>query len=139
MSEQDKKEPVKIEATVPTGMTSARFIAKLGSGTAADELFGSFVKVADEVRATGNPGTVTLTLKVAIINQAQGLVGIEETIGVKLPMTKPLGALVYVDNGQAYTQDPNQATMNGIEAFDGGVAVKTFDDLDTATVKAGQQ
>jgi len=89
-------------------MNALEVLNRLGGGHAPDKLAAAILRVAEEVRATGNTGKVTLTLSVS---QPPGgdpaLVTVQDSIGVTLPKDdSSLGAFFFAVDGELHTRDP---------------------------------
>lgn len=93
-------------------------ISRIGQGRLIERLAESLSAVADEVVATGKPGTVTLTLKVTTTEAGDAMVQVTEQIARKPPTRAARGAFLYSVDGELYAQDPRQPTMPGFRAVE---------------------
>jgi len=87
-------------------------IQRLGSGHTLEDLYDALTTTAQEVVATGKPGTVTLTLKVSNKGQGNPLVIVEETVARTSPRKDPRGAIFYALDGALHREDPRQVRMD---------------------------
>lgn len=89
-------------------MNALAILQRLASGRLVEELAEALTVTAQEVVATGKPGTVTLTLKVSTKGQGNPLVVVEETIARAAPRRDPRGAIFYAIDGGLHRDDPRQ-------------------------------
>lgn len=99
-------------------MDALSTLQRLGGGTLIERLHEALVATAQEVVETGNPGTVTLTLRITTQEQGHPLVAIIETIGRSVPKRKPRGTFMYAVDGGLYREDPRQPEMPGLRSVD---------------------
>ena len=92
-------------------MDGLGIIRRLGSGYLIEQLAEALATTAEEVVATGRPGTVTLTLKISTENQGDPMVIVRETIGRKAPCRDPKGAYFFALDGDLHHDDPRQTRM----------------------------
>jgi hypothetical protein len=93
-------------------MDGLAILQKLGGGRLIDEMADALIKTADEVVATGKPGTVTITLKVSNKGIGDEFVMIEEQTARSSPKREPRGAYFYALDGQLYRDDPRQTRLD---------------------------
>lgn len=86
-------------------------LQRLGNGRLLEELAVALSSVCDEVVATGKPGQVTLTLKIATREQHDPMIAIAETITRKPPTRAPRGTYLYAVEGWLYSRDPRQTEL----------------------------
>ncbi len=86
-------------------------LQRLGSGRLIEDLAAALTVTAEEVVATGKPGTVTLTLKVSTISQGNPLVMVDEQLSRSAPKKDPKGAAFYAVDGTLHREDPRQMVM----------------------------
>jgi hypothetical protein len=87
-------------------------IQRLGSGHTLEDLCDALTATAQEVVATGKPGTITLTLKVSNKGQGNPLVIVEETVARTSPKKDPKGAIFFALDGALHREDPRQTRMD---------------------------
>ncbi len=92
-------------------MDALAVLQRLGTGRLLEELHEALVTTAEEVVATGKPGTVTLTLKVSNNSQGDAMVMVRETVSRSAPKRDPRGAMFYALDGALHREDPRQAVM----------------------------
>lgn len=92
-------------------MDALGVLQRLGSGKLLDELHEALVTTAQEVVETGNPGAVTLKLRISTRGQGNALITVEESVGRTPPVRAPKGAILWALDGDLYGQDPRQMKM----------------------------
>ena len=86
-------------------------LQRLGQGRLIEELHQALVATAEEVRETGKPGAVTLTLKVSNAAQGEPMMVITDQITRKSPSKAPRSAFLYAVDGELHREDPRQTRM----------------------------
>ena len=92
-------------------MDALAVVQRLGSGRLLDELREALAATAEEVVATGKPGTVTVTLKVSNKGQGDPLVMVDEVVSRASPKRDPRGAYFFALDGELHREDPRQQVM----------------------------
>lgn len=93
-------------------MDGLAILQRLGRGTVIPDLTDALNKTAEEVVATGKPGTVTLTLKVSTKSIGDPFVAIEESIARSAPKKDPRGAFFFAVEGGLHREDPRQSQID---------------------------
>lgn len=92
-------------------MDTLAALQRLGGGYLMDELHEALVKTAEEVVATGKPGTITLTLNVSTKSQGNPMITVDEKVSRSAPKKDPRGAFFFAVDGGLFKEDPRQAKM----------------------------
>ncbi|HEX3539617.1 MAG TPA: hypothetical protein VHT75_04160 [Acidimicrobiales bacterium] len=88
------------------------FLAEVNGGLTHHELSEQFNELILAVSATGKVGTLTLTLKVAPEDDADGMVRITDNVTVKIPEGKRPNTLWYVtEDGNLSRHNPAQTRL----------------------------
>ena len=90
-------------------MDALAVLQRLGSGRLIEQLYEAIEATAQEVVATGKPGTVTLTLKISTREQGDVMVIVDETVSRSSPKRDPKGAFFWALDGMLHREDPRQA------------------------------
>ena len=104
-------------------MDALAVLQRLGSGRLMEELHKALTQTAAEVVETGNPGTVTLALRITTKGQGNPMVVIDESVGRTPPKKAAQGAILWALEGQLHSQDPRQARME-FRAVDTETAIR---------------
>lgn len=83
-------------------------LRRLGRGETLHDLAAALTSVATEVVETGQPGSVTLTLKLSTREQGDTMVQIAESITRKTPTPVSRGQFLFAVEGWLYSEDPRQ-------------------------------
>lgn len=92
-------------------MDALATLQRLGQGRLIDKLAEAIASTADEVVRTGNPGEVSLKLKLTNHGPGDVMVTVEETLGRRPPSEPARGAVFVSVNGQLWKEDPRQGSM----------------------------
>lgn len=87
-------------------------LQRLGQGHLLEELHEALNKVAEEVVETGNPGAVTITLKILTQSQGNPMIIIAESVKRTPPASTPKGAAFFALDGELHKEDPRQIKMD---------------------------
>jgi hypothetical protein len=93
-------------------MDALAILQRLAGGYLIEELAAALTVTAEEVVATGKPGTVTLSLKVSTRNQGDPLIVVEEQIARAAPKKDAKAAFFYALDGDLHRDDPRQARLD---------------------------
>lgn len=86
-------------------------LKRLGRGQMLEQLAIALASVATEVVETGQPGEVTLKLKLTTREQGDAMITIAETIARKTPTPASRGQYLYSVEGWLYDVDPRQERL----------------------------
>ena len=90
-------------------MDALNVLQRLGRGHLIDELHAAILAVAEEVVATGQPGAVTVTLRISHdAKYDPALVIIAEEVKRTPPKGAAKGAMFYALEGLLHDRDPRQ-------------------------------
>lgn len=92
-------------------MDTLDILRRLGRGQMLEELANALSSVATEVVETGQPGEVTLKLKLTTREQGDAMITINETITRKTPTPASRGQFLYSVEGWLYSADPRQERL----------------------------
>ena len=92
-------------------MDARSVIERLGGGHFMDALEEAMLRVSEDVLRTGNPGAVTVTLKITQAQPDEPAVIVQEAIKRTMPSQKPRGAIYYAHEGSLHAKDPRQVEM----------------------------
>lgn len=92
-------------------MDALGILQRLGAGRLLAELGEALAVTAEEVVATGKPGTVTVSLKVSTKSQGDPLIIVDEIVSRASPRRDPRGAYFFALDGGLYKDDPRQTHM----------------------------
>lgn len=93
-------------------MDALAILQRLAGGNLIREVVDALATTAEEVVATGKPGTVTLTLKVSTKNQGDPFVIVEETLARAAPKKDARGAYFFAVDGELHRDDPRQTRID---------------------------
>lgn len=86
-------------------------VQRLGAGHFLDDLNDALAATADEVVATGKPGTVTIKLTVSTKSPGDPMVMVDEAVSRASPKKDAKGALFFAVAGALHREDPRQVRM----------------------------
>lgn len=86
-------------------------LRRLGRGETLHDLAAALTSVATEVVETGQPGEVTLKLKLTTREQGDTMVQISDSITRKTPTPASRGQYLFAYQGWLYSEDPQQAKL----------------------------
>lgn len=118
-------------------MDSIAILQRLGGGLLLEELREALIATAEEVVATGKPGSVTLTLKISTKSQFDPFIAIDETLQRKPPGKDARGAWVYALDGDFHRDDPRQTRLDFREIDRETGEIRTRDDRATTVREVG--
>ena len=98
-------------------------LQRLGGGRLIDEVVSALEATAAEVVDTGNPGTVTVKLKLSTKSQGDVMVIVDETVSRTSPTRPAKGAYFFAvedDEGEThlYRDDPRQPPLPEMRSID---------------------
>lgn len=101
-------------------------LADIRNGDVIGELTAELMELVARVKATGRPGTLTLTLKVKNASKGSGsALVIQDDIKVKLPTTEKGETFLFAtEDGQLQRNDPRQPRLVDL---DGPATVANID------------
>jgi hypothetical protein len=91
-------------------MDALHTVLRLSGGRFTDELAEALKRVADEVMATGNDGSVAVSLKITRPSNDPSIV-INTSIKANLPKSPSLATMLFVDEEGFHAFDPRQAAL----------------------------
>lgn len=93
-------------------------LQRAGAGRVLVDLEDAIKIASREVVETGNPATVTLSLKVSVPERGDVMATIDGVVGRSVPKKSPKGGYFYVVNGDLYEEDPRQPQLEGLRTID---------------------
>lgn len=111
-------------------------LRRLGRGETLNDLAAALTSVATEVVETGQPGEVTLKLKLTTREQGDAMVQITESITRKTPTPASRGQFLFAVEGWLYSEDPRQTRMPFREVARPATEQRALDDAAPAVREA---
>ena len=92
-------------------MDALSVLMRIGSGKTLERLAAALAEVSEEVIRTGQPGAVSLKLKVIPQEKDEPMVLIADEIQRTPPKQPGAGAFFFSVDGELYREDPRQERM----------------------------
>lgn len=104
------------------------FISDHRQGRTATELTEALHNVTEAVRATGKPGSVTLTIAIQPLKDAEDVLKVTDTVKSKVPELARPAAIYFADrDGNLVRDNPRQPGLFEARALDEAPAARVID------------